>query len=364
VAELAARIDPLAEPFLPALTRAAHEVAGERVTWDPRAIPQYLHFTFRVVDARDKVLGESRDLADLQRTLGVRAREVWAAAPRSSQERTGLRSWDLETLPRSVPIDVGGRRTLAYPALVDAENHVDLRLLESEQAADAATREGIRRLIMFEVGGITRLASQLPGSLPKDAQKPLVLRALDEAFQLDDLPRDRAAFTARLAEGRPRISDTLVQVGRLAVDLLVEHSRVQTAVRPLVGKPGIAKLVADDVHSQLGHLVFPEMWRTLPLARLHDILRYLRALTIRLQRQANDPPKDQQKAAAVVPLWQSFVARQAELRAKGRAQKELDDFGWFLEELRIHVFAPEVKATIPVSPARAQELWTSLVGRA
>lgn len=362
VPELAARVRPFEEPFLPALARAAYEVAGERVTWDARAIPHYLHFTFRIVDARDKVLGESRDLTDLQRTLAGRAREVWAAAPRGSLERTGLRAWDIDTLPRSVTIDVGGRRTLAYPALVDAENHVDLRLLESAATADAATREGIRRLIMFQTGGITKLAAQLPGALPKDAHKPLVLRALDEAFGLDDLPRDKAAYSARLAAGRSRLGDTLVSLGRLALELLVEHGRVQAAVKPLVGKPGIAKLVADDVQSQLRHLVTPEMWRMLPVARLEHILRYLRALTVRLQRQANDPPKDQQKAAQVVPLWQSFVAREAELRAKGRSQKELDDFGWLLEELRVHVFAPELKTAVPVSPARAQEVWTALVG--
>jgi ATP-dependent helicase HrpA len=261
-----------------------------------------------------------------------------------------------------VTIDVGGRRTLAYPALVDAENHVDLRLLESAQGADAATRDGIRRLIMFQTGGITKLAAQLPGALPKDAHKPLVLRALDEAFGLDDLPRDRAAFTARLAMGKPRLSDTLVALGRLAVDLVVEHGRVQAALKPLVGKPGIAKLVADDVQSQLRHLVTPDMWRTLPLARLESVLRYLRALTVRLQRQANDPPKDQQKAAQVVPLWQSFVAREAELRAKGRSQKELDDFAWLIEELRVHVFAPELRTAITISPARAHEVWASLVG--
>jgi ATP-dependent helicase HrpA len=321
-----------------------------------------LHFTFRVVDARDKVLAESRDLADLQHRLAGRAREVWAAAPRGTLERTGLRAWDLDALPRSVTIEVGGRRTLAYPALVDAENHVDLRLLESPHAADAATRDGIRRLIMFQTGGITKLAAQLPGALPKDAHKPLVLRALDEAFGLDDLPRDRAAFAARLAIGKPRLGDTLVALGRLAVDLLVEHGRVQAALKPLAGKPGIAKLVADDVQSQLRHLVSPDMWRTLPLTRLESVLRYLRALTVRLQRQANDPPKDQQKAAQVVPLWQSFVAREAELRAKGRSQKELDDFGWLVEELRVHVFAPELKPAMSISPARAQEVWGALAG--
>ena len=361
VAELAARVRPFEEPFLPALTRAAWEVAGERTSWDLRGVPAYLHFGYRVVDARDKLLGEGRDLAELQRTLGGRAREVWAAAPRGSLERTGIRQWDFDTLPRSVTIDVAGRRTLAYPALVDAENHVDLRLLESPAAADAASREGIRRLIMFSVGGITKLAAQLPGALPKDAHKPLVFRALDEAFELADLPRDRRSFEHRLASGRTRLPDALATIGRLAVDLSVEHQRVLAALKPLVGKPGIAKAVADDVQSQLRRLVTPEMWR-LSLVRLDHVLRYLKAIHVRLQRQAVDPPKDQQKAAAVVPLWQAFVTREPELRAKGRTRDELDDFAWLLEELRVSIFAPELKTAVPVSPARAQELWASLLG--
>ncbi len=361
LAELAARVRPFEEPFLPALTRAAWEVAGERTSWDLRGVPAYLHFAYRVVDARDKVLGEGRDLAELQRTLGGRAREVWATAPRGSLERTGIRQWDLDTLPRSVTIEVAGRRTLAYPALVDAENHVDLRLLESAAAADAASRDGIRRLIMFSVGGVTKLASQLPGALPKDAHKPLVYRALDEAFELTDLPRDRRSFEHRLAGGRPRLPDALATIGRLAMDLSVEHQRVLAAVKPLVGKPGIAKAVADDVQSQLRRLVTPEMWRY-SLTRLQHILRYLKAITVRLQRQAVDPPKDQQKAAAVVPLWQQFQAREAELRAKGRTRDELDDFAWLLEELRVSIFAPELKTAVPASPARAQEVWASLLG--
>ncbi|MBV8757453.1 MAG: DUF3418 domain-containing protein, partial [Deltaproteobacteria bacterium] len=362
IAELAARVQPFEEPFLPALTRAAYEVAGERTSWDLRGVPAYLHFAYRVVDARDKVLGEGRDLAELQRTLGGRAREVWAAAPRGSLERTGIRQWDFDALPRSTTIDVAGRRTLAYPALVDAENHVDLRLLESATAADAASRDGIRRLIMFSVGGVTKLAAQLPGALPKDAHKPLVYRALDEAFGLADLPRDRRTFEHRLAAGRTRLPETLATIGRLAMDLSVEHTRALAALKPLVGKPGLAKAVADDVQSQLRRLITPEMWRAHSLPRLQHVLRYLKAITVRLQRQAVDPPKDQQKAAAVAPLWQAFLAREAELRAKGRTRDELDEFAWLLEELRVSIFAPELKTSVPVSPARAQEVWTSLLG--
>ena len=348
--DLARRVRAFEEPLLASLERLIYEDTGERVgrdAWDLRSVPPHLWFTFEIVDARDKVLGAGRDLAELQRTLGGRARELWAATPRANIERTGLRAWDFDALPRSVTIDVGGRRTLAYPALVDTENAVDLRLLESAAAADAATRDGVRRLVLFQLGtSPTKLAAQLPGALPKDTQRAIVLRVLDEAFALvDDVPRDKAAFNARLAAGRAQIPELLAELGQLALDHSIELGRIQTALRPLVGKPG--------------HLAPPDLWRSTPLPRLHHILRYLRALTLRLQRQANDPQKDQQKAQSVVPLWQSFVARYDQLRAKGRG-RELDDFGWLLEEVRVQVFAPELKTAVPISLPRVQDLWASL----
>jgi ATP-dependent helicase HrpA len=251
---------------------------------------------------------------------------------------------------------------LAYPALVDTENAVDLRLLESQAAADAATRDGIRRLVLFQLGtSPTKLAAQLPGTLAKDAQRAIVLRALDEAFGLlDELPRDKATFTARLAGGRARLPELLPQLGKLALDHAIELGRIQVALKPLAGKPGIARAVVEDVQNQLRHLAPPDAWRTMSLPRLNHVLRYLRALTVRLQRQVNDPQKDQQKAQSVVPLWQSFVARQDELRAKGRSARELDEYRWLLEELRVQVFAPELKTAVAVSLPRVQELWASL----
>jgi ATP-dependent helicase HrpA len=364
-AELASQIRAFQEPLLPAIERAIFEDSGERVgrdQWDLRSVPRHLHFTFEVIDPRDKVLGTSRDLAELQRSLGGRARELWAATPRASYERTGLRAWDFDALPASVTIEVGGRRMLAYPALVDTENAVDLRLLESQAAADAATRDGIRRLVLLQLGtSMTKLSAQLPGALAKDAQRAIVLRAIDEAFGLvADPPRDKAAFAARMSAGRAALPELLAQLGRLALDHSIELGRIQAALKPLVGKPGIARAVVEDVQHQLRYLAPPDLWRRAPLPRLHHILRYLRALTIRLQRQANDPQKDQAKAQSVVPLWQSFIAKHDELRAKGRTPRELEDFRWLLEELRVQVFAPELKTAIAVSLPRVQELWASL----
>ena len=62
----------------------------------------------------------------------------------------------------------------------------------------------------------------------------------------------------------------------------------------------------------------------------------------------------------MAPIWAAFVARRDELRAKGRTARELDEFAWLVEELRVAVFAPELKTAVPVSAARIAEEWASL----
>jgi ATP-dependent helicase HrpA len=362
---LAQKLRPFDGPMLPALEAAILDVTGERVGRDQWAtIPPYFHFTFHVVDDHDKSLGSGRDLAELQRELAGRAKKLWATAPRASFEKQNLRGWDFDALPESVTIEVSGRRVAAYPALVDAVSSVELRLLESPAAALAASREGLRRLFLFQSQtSMTKLEASLPATLSRELRKDLVNRALDEAFDLDgdDLPRDRAAFTHRLTHGRGLVAGILAELARFASEIATHTTKIQTTLRPLVGKPGIIRGLVDDVQSQLAHLVPADLWRTASLARLGHIVRYLQALQIRLQRQAHDPQKDAQKAAPVVPIWQAFLARRGELATRGRRPEELEQFRWLVEELRIQIFAPELRTPIPVSLPRVQDLWAALV---
>jgi ATP-dependent helicase HrpA len=178
-----------------------------------------------------------------------------------------------------------------------------------------------------------------------------------------EAPRTHAAFEQRVAEGRGRLAVELAYLAGIAAEVAAELDGVRAALAPLGGKPGLARAVVDDVRGQLAHVAPPDLIAVTPLARLDHVVRYLKAIRVRLQRQAHDPQKDHSKAQQVVPIWQAFVAGRDALRAKGRSEAELADFGWLVEELRVQVFAPELKTAIAVSPARAQELWSALQRR-
>ncbi len=352
---LATELRPFDGPMLPAVERAIHLRTGERIprdAWDLAALPSYLSFTYRVVDEHDRTVAEGRDLADLQRTLGRRATELWSRAPRAKHERTGLKTWDLDALPASVTLDVGGRSLLAYPALVDAEHSVEIKLLESTAAAAASSRDGLRRLFLLNAGtSIGKLEQQLPASLAP-VKRQLVLRALDEAFRTAELPTSKGNFADRLAEGRGRVGDVLGELVRVAIDLYAEHDAVRAAMKPLVSRPGATRAVLDDIQSQLVHLVPADLPRATPVARLVHITRYLKAIGVRLQRASHDVQKDQQKAAVVAPFWQKFQALPL--------TPERTELLWLIEELRVQTFAPELKTAVPISAQRLQEAWTRL----
>jgi ATP-dependent helicase HrpA len=375
--ELASTLRPFEGAMLPALERAILQHNGERVprdAWDLRAVPAHLHFTFHIADERDKVIGQGRDLADLQRTFDQRARALWGAAPRAQHERSGLKSWDFDTLPASVHVDIGGRQLLAYPALVDAETSVNLRLLESPAAAIEATRAGLRRLVLLQLDvSLAKLESQLPSLLaqgalfvpgwPMTPKRQIALRAIDETFRLSDpeqFPRAKTAFNERLAEGRAALSGTVAQLGRVAIDLAIELEKARQALKSLAGKPGFPRGVLEDIQTQLAHLAPPDLMYATSTTRLGHIARYLKAVQVRLQRQTNDPQKDQHKAAQVAPFWQNYLKKRDDLQAKGRPLAELAELRWLIEELRVQIFAPELKTAVQVSPQRLQDLWATL----
>jgi ATP-dependent helicase HrpA len=353
-------LKPFDGPMLPAVERAIYERTGERIgrdAWDLRALPAHFAMTFRVVDEHDKLLATSRDLEELQRSLGQRARDLWARAPRAKYERSGMKTWEVDALPASVTLEVAGKQLLAYPALVETEVGVDVRLLESAGAAAAATREGLRRLLLFALSTtLGKLEAQLPGTLAPTTKRHIVVRALDEAFRLSDpdaVPRAKAAFVARLQEGQPALAPAMQALARIATELAGELEKVRAAMKPLASRPGATRTALDDLHAQLAQLIPVDLMGVTSVARLAHIGRYLRAMGVRLQRLSHDPQKDQQKAAQVTPFAVAYLQR----RAKGSSNAELDEFGWLLEELRVQTFAPELKTAVPVSAQRMQEAW-------
>jgi ATP-dependent helicase HrpA len=366
-ATLAARLSPFKGAMVPALAAAIAEECGIDVpeeAFHPNAVADYLRPMCRIVGPDGQVVAQSKDLQSLWKQQGGRAREAWkASAPASSWERKNVAAWDFGPIEPFVVRRVGGAEVRAYPALVDRGSSVDLVHLESSAAALTATRGGVRRLIVIAArGAVSALAPRIPRALPRSSGATpsraeqeafaavVVDRIVDDAFGLTEdrpPPRSKTEFESVLGEGSPRLPASYRRFADAIARASAELEATLKALRSAEKHPG-AKLAIAEINGHLELLAPPDLLAWVPLVRLEHFPRYLRGVQARLGRAIADPRRDREKLAPISPLWAAFAAKQATARDRQAAS----DLRWAFEELRVAIFAPELKTASPVSVAR------------
>jgi ATP-dependent helicase HrpA len=81
--------------------------------------------------------------------------------------------------------------------------------------------------------------------------------------------------------------------------------------------------------------------------------RFLKAIEFRLGKRG----RDAEKLAEIAPLWQGYLERSKRHREQHIIDPELELYRWMIEELRVSLFAQELKTAIPVSVKRLERQW-------
>lgn len=286
-----------------------------------------------------------------------------SAAAAADARYTG---WTFGELPELMELRRAGQTLVGFPALIDHGTHVGIEVFDEPELAAARHRAGLRRLVALAVKEpLKQLAKGIPelqrlGALylglgtVEELRDQIIEVALDRAFLLEPLPADAAAFDARIAQGRPRLGLIANEVARAAGAVLAEHA---AAVRKLKDARA-PKAVADDIGAQLQRLVGKRFVADTPPAQLPQLPRYLKAVQLRLDKLKADPARDAARMAEARVAEARWLKRSAELR--GRRDPRLDDYRWLLEELRVSLFAQELRTPQPVSSKRLDKVWAQL----
>ncbi|MGH8714860.1 MAG: ATP-dependent RNA helicase HrpA, partial [Casimicrobiaceae bacterium] len=340
--------------------------------WDGAALPPHQRVNVRVVDAAGRELAQDRELARLRAQLGEAAQLSFAAAG-PEFERRGIRSWDFGDLPETLTVERGGRRLLGYPALVVDGDAAALRLYDTRDAAEAATRIAVVRLIRQQLKdalqrweknppGFGAAALPLKPAIPTDALLADVLAAaVDRAIIGDDpLPRSERAFAEQVKRARARLPAVIEGAFRT---LAVIAAEFHAASARLAALPAAQARLAAEARALRAALVYPGFFSATPWPQLGHLPRYLQALDRRLAKAAADPARDARHAAAVAALWERYRARAATRRPDQAVDPALEAFRWLLEELRVSLFAQELRTPLPVSYKRLEKAWAELIRR-
>jgi ATP-dependent helicase HrpA len=295
-------------------------------------------------------------------------------------------AWTFGELPELLEIRKGGQTLVGFPALIDAGDAVTVEVFDEPEVASAKHRAGLCRLFALQLkdalkyleknipdlqtmavaymqvgkshagkdGGKDSAKDSASGGTLEDLRAQIIAVALDRAFVQEPLPTDADAFKRRTDEGRGRLTLIANEVARLAGVVLQEHAIAARKIKD-------TKLASDavqDAAQQLQRLVPKQFLQSTPWERLQHLPRYLKAITLRLDKLRADPARDAARLTELRPLEQRYWRLVAE--RKGVADERMLEFRWLLEELRVSFFAQELRTPQPVSVKRLEKAWGQL----
>ncbi|MFM8696180.1 MAG: DUF3418 domain-containing protein, partial [Betaproteobacteria bacterium] len=404
--------------LMDALLKAVRErtqLAVQKADFKLEQLPPHLLMNLRVVDEHGRQLGMGRHVAALKAEWGAQARgafQALAALQRQGSAQTGAvpqpaaavakaaamplakpapsdaqghghlaepagqvpaqdrlhTVWDFAELPELMEIRRKGQVLVGFPALVDQGSGVRIEVFDEPEQAQPVHRQGLRRLIALQIKeplryleknipDLQRMAvAYMPLGTEQELREQIIHVALDRAFLGESLPTDAVSFARLLEQGRPRLNLVAQEVARLAQQVLAEHAAALRKVRDA----RLPREPHEDIQAQLQRLLGKRFLFETPWLQLQQLPRYLKAVALRIDKHRADAARDQQRLAELRPLEQRWLRRLQEL--KGRRDERLEEFRWLLEELRVSLFAQELRTPQPVSVKRLEKVWAQMQG--
>ncbi len=358
-------------------------------------LPAHHFMNFKVIDEHGRQLDMGRNLAALQAEFGAQAREQFqkiaeqvvpvaeaAAAPAGvaaqkpvaagagAQTATAsayqnLTTWSFGELPELLEIQQGKQKLIGFPALVDKGTHCDVEVFDDPNEAAVIHLKGLRRLFALQlkeqlkyleknVPGLQQMGMQFMSLGTQEELRDQIIQAgLARACLQLPLPVNQGEFNRRRDEGKARLNLLVNEIARLVGQILAEYHALPKKLQSV--KSHAAAFA--DMSAQLQALVHKRFVIDNEHPQLSHFPRYLKAMQVRIDKLRSDPARDTRLMAD----WQQAAAPwQRALKAGSRGDPRMDEYRWMLEELRVSLFAQELRTPMPVSVKRLHKVWESM----
>lgn len=410
---------PATDELLPSLALVLRRLRGvvvepEAFNWD--AVPEHLKMGFQVRNARNKILGEGKDLRALQQQLHKEIRSALADSLGASDEAmakmvalaqggsgnsggssnsgnsaasakkgakspdapanadasggvrevTGLTEFPADlfpngAIPRKVQRVIATQAVNGYPALVDEGSSVGLRIFPTEAEQLHAQRRGIIRLLQLQVPSPVRYVSEHLSHKEKIVFTQNPHGSIDELIRdctvaaLDHLVPHTPIFThAEYSELYEHVRAELIETVFDVTKLVAEILSEATALKKAIKKATSLTTMhaVSDVKAQMENLVYPGFVAQTGYDQLVHLPRYLKAAQVRLTKLGPNLHRDNQLMLTVQDLEDSYDNAVKSLPAGTIVPDALRRVNWMIEELRVSFFAQELGTAYTVSEKR------------
>ena len=363
-------------PILPQLAQAIAKTAGDirileqinQDEWAAFRLPEHCYFNLRIIDDGGQELAMGRDLIQIQQQLGKAAATTFRDNTQEF-ERDNVTTWDIGTLPESIKFARGKQQLTGYLGLQkEKDGRIALRLFDTSAAAEQAHRLGVIELMKLQlkeqvkdlnkgIQGFTQAAMLLKHINADTLRDDLTQAVCDRAFiGEDELPRNEKAFKEQIKRARSRLPAVKEALSRY----LQETAAAYAELNGKLGKHPLTHLMRQRLQT----LLAAGFATRTPWAQWPRLPIYLKAMTLRLEKYSSNPARDAAREADIQELEQMWQEKTDGLVKQGLpVSDDLTAFKWMIEELRVSLFAQELKTPYPVSVKRLLKVWEGLINK-
>jgi ATP-dependent helicase HrpA len=373
----------------------------KRTDFRPESLPAHSFMNFRLIDEHGRQLDVERNLSRLRAQHGENARNAFQAlaqdaveselgatpmsrskvmqpkgselSPARNIDQGGYRTWEFGELPETLEIQKGAKTLFGYPALVDRVDYCDLEVFDDLIEARKFHWSGLRKLFaLANRETLKALQKQLPGmreigllfiniGSSDSLSEQITSLAIERAFMGDPLPVNATQFAERIQAGKPRLALIAQEIARHTLAALQSYADLQ---KKLPQAKAISSSAFADIQSQLNGLIFTKFVSDTPYAQLVHLPRYLKAVSMRIDKMRLNPSRDaqcQKDWESIARPWQKLLQGfKGNGHYAGGENSTVQEFRWQLEELRVALYAQELKTPSPMSVKRLEKVLASL----
>ncbi|WP_037471397.1 ATP-dependent RNA helicase HrpA [Shewanella waksmanii] len=353
-------------PMLEAMCKQLLRMSGVRVQaedFDVAQLTQHLKINFKVENDKGKLAAQSRDLDSLKDSLQGQVTQAIRKVAKSGIEQEDIIEWSFGELPKQYEQRKGNFEVKAYPALVDNNTSVSIKLFDDHNEADRVHRAGLQRLLLLNIPSpVKHLQQSLPNKaklamyfnpfgqiniLIDDILSAAVQQLLDEK-QLD--VRNEQQFVAAKDWVRQELNPTAAKIALKVEAILTLYQKVK---KRLKGKISLDIAFAmSDIQTQLDNLVFKGFVEACGWQRLDDLSRYLKAIDTRLDKLPIDPNRDRLHMHSISNVQTLLDNQLAKIPRTATVPDALLEARWMIEEYRVSCFAQVLGTAYPISEKR------------
>ena len=365
------RANSTASPLLETLQNEFRKMTGTKIEpsdWQLDQVPSYLKMNFSIVD-HDREIAFGKDLVKLQEQLKKEVQQALSSLTQKKSikiEKNNITDWDFGSLPAIYEEKQNNYIIKAYPAIIDNQHSVSIKLVDSLEEQKRLSKLGIRRLLILNIPSPIKYLHE---KLPNKSKLGLyfnsfgtVLNLIDDCIacgvdhlieKTNQIIDNQQQYQQLLTYTKSHINETVVDIAKQVESILTLHFNIN---KKLKGRVDLSLAFAlSDIKQQVSELVYKGFVAQTGYDKLPDIYRYLSAIEKRLEKLGSNMAKDRQAMNIIEEVKNEYQTWLNSLPENQKSLSKVTNIKWMIEELRVNLFAQQLGTPYPISAKRIRQ---------